>query len=799
MNIRGKLILAFSVMVGLSIAIGAVGIFSLKNQANDFAGLQRIEVLAGDLKWSSAEVSEFTASRDKTIVDRIRNDLLGVEALANRLASEQSDASLSQQLESASQNVREFIELFDDFVATSSANVERGEQMRDSAYAIAQTAAVVREKAQNTAEDATLRSNQASEVVIKAMEISDSASELERTSLEAETAIAEYAIKKTDAGAQKIEGITKEMFLTALSLKKLSDDPNDQAIAKKIASAAGNFRKAFKDSVRLQPWDPEYENAQNALEKEATKVKAFSKALVSRYRAWVDRALESAGEATGDRNQADRVARILTEIQIRVDVLNILSQDLIAGTQGSESEVAEALAGLENYVGTSGEGLPEDALDTLQSVKSQLSAYRELVEAVKASNATLRIANEKLELKRDETLGVFSEIEEQLKSVLLDLEQLAELGIFIAVGVAILIGGGVAVFFGYHIGSPLSIMSVVMDRLRKEDVEVEIPSIGRRDEVGQMASALEAFKTQTREVIEQRNKQAQMEREVAEKRKKEFEDLAHRFETAVGAAVDAVKDSGLSIDGSASQMATLAEDTHSRSSDAARATGRANEAVQAVAAASEELSASIDDVTSLVQQASQISASALDEATQAQTTVADLSKSSARIGDILTVISDIAEQTNLLALNATIEAARAGESGKGFAVVANEVKALAKQTADATDQISQQIQDMQRVSDITADAIKSIADTVQKSTELANGVADAVEQQQSATREIATSVQTAAQNTDGVTADVEMVMSTANDASSAAEKIKQAISGLNTQSQDLQQEINEFVTSVRTA
>ncbi|TAN57371.1 MAG: HAMP domain-containing protein, partial [Magnetospirillum sp.] len=229
-----------------------------------------------------------------------------------------------------------------------------------------------------------------------------------------------------------------------------------------------------------------------------------------------------------------------------------------------------------------------------------------------------------------------------------------------------------------------------MGRLAADDLQAAVPGVDRTDEMGTMARSVQVFKEAMIRGRELAARQAEDGR-ARERRATLVEDLVTRFQGAASTMVQTVAAAAGQLQETAAAMSTAANDTNQRATVVAAATDQASGNVQTVAAAAEELTSSIQEIGRQVNRSSHISHQAVDEAGEAQTTVAGLSTMVGRIGEVVTLINDIASQTNLLALNATIEAARAGEAGKGFAVVANEVKNLANQTARATDDISRQI------------------------------------------------------------------------------------------------------------
>ena len=222
-----------------------------------------------------------------------------------------------------------------------------------------------------------------------------------------------------------------------------------------------------------------------------------------------------------------------------------------------------------------------------------------------------------------------------------------------------------------------------------------IPGLGRRDEIGEMAGAVEVFKNNMIEADRLRAEQLAAESGRPEQRKADMHELADAFEGAVGEIVETVSSAATELEASADTLTKAAERSQRLATTVAAASEEASTNVQSVSSASEELTSSVNEISRQVQESSRVANEAVDQAQKTNGRVSELSKAASRIGDVVELINTIAGQTNLLALNATIEAARAGEAGRGFAVVASEVKALAEQTAKATGEISQQISGIQ--------------------------------------------------------------------------------------------------------
>ncbi|GAB4147195.1 MAG: hypothetical protein Tsb009_20300 [Planctomycetaceae bacterium] len=274
--------------------------------------------------------------------------------------------------------------------------------------------------------------------------------------------------------------------------------------------------------------------------------------------------------------------------------------------------------------------------------------------------------------------------------------------------------------------------------------------------------------------------------------------MANDFETNVKAVVEGVTSAATEMQSNSKSMAASAEETARQAQVVAAASEEATKNVETVSSAAEQLSASISEIAQHVQQASSMTSQAVDEARKTNITIQDLGESSNEIGQVVKVITSIAQQTNLLALNATIEAARAGEAGKGFAVVANEVKELARQTAKATEEISQKINAIQTSTSGAAEAISSIGGSIEKINEIATTIASAVEEQTAATSEISRNVAEAAKGTAEVSSNITGVSQAADEAGKGASEMLQASEDLAKESVNLDQVTTQFLERMRT-
>jgi methyl-accepting chemotaxis protein len=363
-----------------------------------------------------------------------------------------------------------------------------------------------------------------------------------------------------------------------------------------------------------------------------------------------------------------------------------------------------------------------------------------------------------------------------------------------------ILGGLLALMLGKGISRPMIAMCKAMRELAAGNFDVVLPGLGRGDELGEMAGAVEAFKLQAIAKAERDAAvQEAQNRASSEARRAELIRFADDFETAVGAIVSNVSASAVQLESAAGMLTRTAEITEDLSGQVAGASEEASTNMQAVAAATEELSQSVDEIGRRVRESNRIAEGAVLQALETDARIGKLTRAAQQIGDVVKLITAIAEQTNLLALNATIEAARAGEAGRGFAVVAAEVKSLANQTAKATDEISSHIAGMQGATQESVTAIKEIGQTIGQISKIASSIASAVEQQSSATQEIARSVQSVAQGTQEVAGNITRVNRGATETGTASDEVLNSAQTLSTESTRLRQELDRFMTTIRAA
>jgi methyl-accepting chemotaxis protein len=346
---------------------------------------------------------------------------------------------------------------------------------------------------------------------------------------------------------------------------------------------------------------------------------------------------------------------------------------------------------------------------------------------------------------------------------------------------------------------PVRAMTQAMSVLASGDKAVAIPALENRDELGDMARAVEVFKHNAIEMDRLQSEQEEHQRRAEEEKRRSMNALADGFQAEVAGVVNTVSSAATEMEATAQAMAGAADQASRQATIVSAASEQASASVQTVAAAAEQLSSSITEIARQVAHSAEIAGQGADAAKRTDAVVQGLADAANRIGEVVALISDIASQTNLLALNATIEAARAGEAGKGFAVVANEVKSLANQTAKATDDISAQVAGIQNAATDAVNAIRDIGSVITRINEIASTVASAVEEQGAATQEIARNTQQAASGTEEVSRNIVGVTQASGETGQAASQVLSAAGQLSREAEMLRSKVEGFIAQVRSA
>ena len=365
-------------------------------------------------------------------------------------------------------------------------------------------------------------------------------------------------------------------------------------------------------------------------------------------------------------------------------------------------------------------------------------------------------------------------------------------------GIAV-ISGSIAWMISRSITRPLSQLGTRMRALADGSLEGDIPGIARGDEIGAMAATVQIFKDNALRIRGLEKIEAETQGRAAAERRAAMESIASDFERSVTGIVRSVSAAAAGMQTTAQSMTATASDASARAATVGAASQSASNNVGTVAAAAEELSSSVTEISRQVTRSSEIASKAVGDAERTNATVGALSTGAEKIGEVVKLIHSIAAQTNLLALNATIEAARAGDSGRGFAVVASEVKALANQTAKATEEISAQVAAMQASTSDAVLSIGGITATIAQMSEITVSLSTAIDQQGNATREIARNIQSVAAGSNEISAHIGGVTTAAAATGLAASDVLSNARELDNQSGMLRGAVDEFLAKVRAA
>jgi len=576
--------------------------------------------------------------------------------------------------------------------------------------------------------------------------------------------VIEQAMKGTTnpAGLDQITRLAREFSAFTKIFAEILKVKNESAlVAQNQLTRGGNMLKYKLDEL-----------VGNAGEAELPAVELGVKQVTAQYQAMT--ALANMFVVNSDQTVAASALARLKFVENSLDAISTTEDKIVAGLKEASRLLVEYGQALSKLVENS------KSIEELTGEMTDSAAA--IMKGSGAMKADLVADQQRLEAESDATIA-----------------RTERLIVMLAAG-GFLLGAVLATLLGKGISRPMTAMCKAMRELAGGNFDVVLPGLGRKDELGEMAAAVEEFKLQAVAKAERdaATQEAQNKASSAARRT-ELIRFADEFEAAVGTIVSNVSASAVQLESAAGTLTRTAETTQSLSSRVAVTSEEASSNMQSVASATEELSTSVDEIGKRVRESNRIAEAAVLQAQQTDGRIGKLSRAAQEIGDVVKLITAIAEQTNLLALNATIEAARAGEAGRGFAVVASEVKSLASQTAKATDEISSHILGMQGATQESVAAIKEIGGTISQISGIASSISTAVEQQSVATQEIARSVQNVAKGTDEAAADIMEVNRGATETGSASEEVLNSARTLSTESTRLRAELDRFMANIRAA
>ncbi len=611
------------------------------------------------------------------------------------------------------------------------------------------------------------------------LEVTQDLSAMRAAALELETYSDSKAADKFTAAATQAEQTLATMVTTAR--------PERRKVYQDLAASIGPVRDLFKQLA------------------DATASTAAARGkLVTDGDALSDAAMKLMDVAAGSGD--DALVLAAQQVMLSIAQTEVAGWRIVAANDSetlgkARKSAAKVLAQLAHF-----EGIASSAHDLVAGAKAALADYTAAFEALSAGvsarddlfKAKLEPAIEAIERPlvdgRASLLSRFAESNEATGN--LTAQTITTQGV--VAGVAILLGIALSVLIGRGIVRPVVAMTGAMTELASGNSDIAIPALDRKDELGRMAAAVQVFKD-NKQTADRLAADQEAQRRLREQRAARLESLTQSFETLAGNLVGLVASASGELQATAQAMTGTAAQTTDRTATVAAAAAEASANVQTVAASAEGLAGSIAEIARQVAQSNAVAERAKGDAQRTNEVVRALAEGAQRIGDVIALINSIAGQTNLLALNATIEAARAGDAGKGFAVVASEVKSLATQTAKATGDIGQQIQQIQAATRQAVESIEAIGATIGEMSGIAAAIAAAVEEQSKSTQEIARNVQQAAAGTRDVTENISGVRAGAGETSASASKVLGASQGLSRQAEQLSTEVGKFVAAVKAA
>lgn len=371
--------------------------------------------------------------------------------------------------------------------------------------------------------------------------------------------------------------------------------------------------------------------------------------------------------------------------------------------------------------------------------------------------------------------------------------------LLLQVGAALLVNIIVALVLYQVVTKPIKVLGETMRALTQNKLDVPVPYIKQSTEIGSMARKVEVFKNNAIEKVELEKKQQENEKRMQAEKKKAMQDLANNFENRVQGIINEVISTVTGLKSTSQEMSSAIDNANNKASTVAQTAEATSHNVNSVASSVEEMSATVREVANQITHSTQSVKEAVQAKDRANQVSETLEQAATKIGEIVELILAIAGQINLLALNATIESARAGEAGKGFAVVANEVKSLANQTTKATDDISNQVVNIQSVSKQVIQSLATINDAIHEVDELSSSISESIRQQTAATNEIAQNMVSAAQRTTQISTDIVDVRQASGVATESSQRVLDAVSVLSSQANKLQEEVGSFLREVKTA
>ncbi|RDD63912.1 methyl-accepting chemotaxis protein [Ferruginivarius sediminum] len=605
--------------------------------------------------------------------------------------------------------------------------------------------------------------------------------------------------------AQAVAKHVKAVFRQVLSLRRSFDDGASQAMTRRLLKAVQTYRKSFERVIELEARQRAALAAVDEADRKLAKASAKLIALAGDSRGTAAQAFEASLEV--EREVDDSVIRAEDTVlaantlsrgvaSLNAEIAEFVQRRDSGARESADAALAGAIRAKDGFLAALKQEDPAAAGEIGDKLEPAFAAFSEELDGLVAAVAGEKQAVRSMAAARSEADAALSEAADTVIAWAEETRSTASLILILGALAAVALGGMIAWLIGRSIVRPLASMTTAMRRLADNDVEIDVPAKGRKDELGDMAGAVQVFKDNAiqRFALEE---QQERERERGERRLAALEAAVKGFQNTCDGVVSRLGSAATELHSSAESLTATAAQTNDHSRTVSVASSDVSSNVQTIAGATEELTSSMREIASQAEHSNDITRKAASSARDTGEAMRKLSQSAERIGEVITLVTNIAEQTNLLALNATIEAARAGEAGKGFAVVANEVKSLANQTSSAIEEIQGQVSSIQGETRTAVSAIDAIIATIDDVNSVAGTIASAVQQQEATAGDISGNVQDSAGRSNEVARTIEQLNAGAAETSSAAQQVQTSSGSLSQDAELLRAEVDSFLRDVR--